>query len=134
MQIRSNSGERGVAAVELAIVIPLVFLLCASAVAIGNAWRANLRLETAANEAVRLCGVRGAQFQQACLDQLVSPSTVSANCTNVNASIESGSEPSFGGASAYVSRVRAVCNFELLPGISAVPQLQLAVLAEGVSN
>ena len=132
--MRLKSGERGVAAVELAIVIPFVFLLCASAVAIGNAWRANLRLETAANEAVRLCGVRGAEFQEACLARLISPTTVSENCVNVNASIDSGSEPSFGGASAYVSRVRAICQFELLPGISAVPKLQLAVLAEGVSN
>ena len=132
--VGNRQNEHGVAAVEFAIVIPLVILLCAGAVAIGNAWRTHIRMESVANEAARLCGVRPAQFQEDCLESLLNPNTISTNCLNLTPAISTGVEETFGGVSVLVSEVTVTCSYSLLPGLSGVPPLTLQTRVEGVSN
>ena len=127
--------EKGVAAVEFAIVIPLVILLCAGGVAIGNAWRTQVRMESAANEAARLCGVRrGNNNRQTCTEALLSPNTLSANCTSVTADIKTTEETTFDERKVLRTSLYVECDFALLPGISGVPPIKLKTRARGVAN
>ena len=134
MKAQRKSGERGAAAVEFAIVIPLIILLCAGSVAIGNAWRAHIRMTSVAQEAVRLCGVRPAPLQAGCLEALVNRETISLNCQDVTPTITSGTDGMFGGVSVLTSQVTVQCAYRLMPGISGVPPLTLETRAEGLAN
>ena len=130
----NRQSERGAAAVEFAIVVPLVILLCAGSVAIGNAWRTNIRMESVAHEAARLCGVRPAAEQGTCLEALVSVATVSGNCQQLTPTISSSTEETFAGTSVLVSKVTVTCQYSLMPGISGVPPLILETSVEGLAN
>lgn len=132
--VGNRQGEHGVAAVEFAIVIPLVILLCAGAVAIGNAWRTHIRMESVANEAARLCGVRPAPLQAECLEALLNPNTISTNCLDLTPAIATNVEETFGGVSVLVSEVTVTCAYSLLPALSGVPPLTLQTRVEGVAN
>ena len=70
--MKSRNGQRGVAAVEFAIVLPTIVLICASAVGLGTAWRTSTRMQSIAHDAVRLCSLRLPDEQEACLNAQVS--------------------------------------------------------------
>lgn len=131
--------QKGVAAVEFAIVLPTIILLCASAVGLGTAWRTNVRLQSIANDTARLCGVRPDADQPGCVEALVNVDTVSGNCTNLNGNIASINEQVAGGVdgalvTVLTSRVEIVCDYLLFPALSAVPPITLSGRATVVVN
>ena len=136
---KQNNRQKGVAAVEFAIVLPTIVLVCASAVGLGTAWRTNVRLQSIANDTARLCGVRPAAEQGDCVEALVNVDTVSGNCINLNGNISSVNQQIAGGVdgalvTVLTSRVDIVCSYSLFPAISAVPPITLSGEAIVVVN
>lgn len=139
MRRRENNRQKGVAAVEFAIVLPTIVLLCASAVGLGTAWRTNVRIQSIANDTARLCGVRPAAEQTACVEALVNVDTVSGNCINLNGNIAAVNEQLAGGVdgelvTVLTTRVDVVCAYTLFPALSAVPPIRLSGQAIVVVN
>jgi Flp pilus assembly protein TadG len=131
--------QKGVAAVEFAIVLPTLILLCASAVGLGTAWRTNVRLQSIASDTARLCGVRPDAEQTGCVDALVNVDTVSANCVTLNGNIVSINQAVSGGVNGefitvLTSRVDIACEYALFPALSAVPPITLTGEAIVVVN
>ena len=139
MECKQVNRQKGVAAVEFAIVLPTLILLCASAVGLGTAWRTNIRIQSIANDAARLCGVRPDAEQTGCVDALVNVDTVSSNCVNLNGNISAINESVAGGVdgaliTVFTSRVEIDCEYALFPALSAVPPISLTGEAIVVVN
>ena len=138
MTIRGRHGERGVAAVEFAIVMPTIILICAATVAIGTAWRTNVRMQSIATDAARLCGVRPGPEITRCLDALINVQTVSTNCMTINSDLDRATRTVLGPDGSSVntieSTVRIECSYALIPGILAMTPLDLRARVSTVSN
>lgn len=133
--MKARNGQRGVAAVEFAIVLPTLVLLCASAVGLGTAWRTSNRMQSIAHDAVRLCSLRLPDQQEACLNAQVNVDTVSTNCLSLTHNLIAANEIVLeAGAEVLAARLTLTCAYSLFPAVSAVPPITLTASATTVVN
>ena len=133
--MKSRNGQRGVAAVEFAIVLPTIVLICASAVGLGTAWRTSTRMQSIAHDAVRLCSLRLPDEQEACLNAQVSADTVSTNCLSLNHNLIAANDNVLeAGAEVLAIELIITCAYSLFPAVSAVPPITLTASATTVVN
>ena len=138
LSMGKRNGERGVAAVEFAIVMPTIILISAATVAIGTAWRTNLRMQSVAADAARLCGVRPQADIENCLNALVTPQSISTNCASLEADLDRTTRGSTGPEGVEVVTLESTttiqCSYELIPNILAMVPLDLSARVTVVSN
>ncbi len=103
--MRRPGADRGAAAVELALVFPVLLLLVCGIIDFGRAYNAQITLATAARESVRVWALGGTQTQ------VQDRATAAAPSMTVTATpIPSTSPCSFGSA----TTVRVTTNFTYL--------------------
>ena len=124
---------KGVAAVELAIIFPFIILICTSAVTLGSLWSTSIRMDSIAQDVVRVCGLaQEAQFD-GCVERYFNEDSVSTNCRSINHSY-TGFEENIEGRTVLSSRLTLECNYMMFESISAFEPITLTSVARGVRN
>jgi Flp pilus assembly protein TadG len=116
--MRLRRSEQGAAAVELALVFPVLLLLVCGVVDFGRAYNAQITLATAARESVRVWALGGTTAQ------VQDRATAAAPGMTVTATVISGTPCTFGTASTV--RVRTDFTYltpmikNLAPGLTSL--------------
>jgi Flp pilus assembly protein TadG len=80
---RRGAGDRGAAAVEFALLLPLLLLILFGLIDFGRALNAQITLTQAAREGARLASLGNYTSAQICTRVVTAATSLSLTCTNV---------------------------------------------------
>jgi Flp pilus assembly protein TadG len=120
---RRGAGDRGAAAVEFALLLPLLLLIVFGLIDFGRALNAQITLTQAAREGARLAALGSYSTSQICTRVVTAATSLSLTCTNVTVTSSCPSSSSSTGVGTGDGVVQVTYPFTFVTPIGAIASL-----------